>query len=251
MTKLAKRNKTFTQRIHRAGFRNVADAHGTTLFQKKKKAEARLNSTKKRLRVQMIAQARKRHFRTADTHALDAQFSTAAVSCTSTQEPQPAELIVYNIPERAKVVQLVCSSGKSLSDGARFQRRIQAIEARTALCNRREAQRCGRPKVTIERELDSTADGYDADAKAFPMVCRPTQCPFCLGKESLPYHHRVYEYAKPHQMMNEVDKHLKNFAPTDKVPFPHPQCKAAGLVLSSVMHYKSHTATVHKIFLRG
>ena len=50
----------------------------------------------------------------------------------------------------------------------------------------------------------------DEGAKDFPVVCRPTQCPFCLGNESLPYHHRVYEYARPQQMMNEVGKHLKS-----------------------------------------
>ncbi len=32
-------------------------------------------------------------------------------------------------------------------------------------------------------------------------------------------------------MMNEVEKHLKRFAPGDEVPCPHPQCKATGLVL--------------------
>lgn len=51
--------------------------------------------------------------------------------------------------------------------------------------------------------------------------------------------------------MNEVGRHLKNFAPEDPVPCAHPQCKVAGLVLSSVMHFKNHTATVHKVFLRA
>jgi len=253
VVKLGQRNKILTERIRTAGYRNVTDAQGTTLFQKKKKAEAGLNSTKKRLRVKMIAQARKRHFRTADTLAFDAQFSAAAVASTSTRETQRAKPIFYNIPERAKVVQLVCSPGEGLSDREQFRRRIQAIEARTALCDRREAQRRGRPKATIKQERsDGTMNDSDkATEDEFPMVCRPTQCPFCMGNDSLPYHHRVYEYAKPHQMMNEADKHLKRFAPEDPLPCPHPQCKAAGLVLPSVMQFKSHTAEVHKIFLHA
>ena len=253
VVKLGQRNKILTGRIRRAGYRNVADAQGTTLFQKKKKAEARLNSTKKRRRIKMIAQARKRHFRTADTLAFDAQFSAAAVASTSTREPQRAKPICYNVPERAKVVQLVCSPGEGLSDREQFRRRIQAIEARTALCDRREAQRRGRPKATIKQEeSDGAMNDSDKGTKdEFSLVCRPTQCPFCLGNDSLPYHHRVYEYAKRHQMMNEVDKHLKKIAPEDPVPCPHPQCKAAGLVLSSVMHFKSHTAQIHKILLRA
>ncbi len=138
--KLGQRNKALTGRIHRAGYRAVKGARGTALFQKKKKVEARLNSMKKGLRVKMIAQARKRHFRTADTLAFDAQFSRAAVSSTPTRDTQHDQPIVYNIPERAKVVQLICSPGEALSDREQFRRRIQAIEARTALCHRRNAR---------------------------------------------------------------------------------------------------------------
>ena len=59
------------------------------------------------------------------------------------------------------------------------------------------------------------------------------------------------EYAKPNRMMNEVGKHLERFGPEDPVPCSHPQCKAAELVLSTVMDFKNHTATIHKIFLRA
>jgi hypothetical protein len=92
---------------------------------------------------------------------------------------------------------------------------------------------------------------FDADAKDSPMIRQLIRCLFCLGNESLPYHHRVYEYVKPHQMMNEVGKHLKSFAQEDPVACPHSRCKAAGLILPSVMVFKNHTATVHKIFLRA
>ena len=246
--KLGQRNKDLTERIRRT-HRNIEDAHGTTLYQRKKKAEARLNATKKRLRDNMVAKARKRHFRTADTLAFDAQFSAAAVPPRNLQRMTP---IVYNIPERAKVIQLVCRPVEGLSDEQNFRRRIEAIEARTALCCRREAQRRGRPKVIVKEEnKDSGIGSSDDGATDFPIVCRPTQCLFCLGMENLPYHHRVYEYAKPHQMMNEVGKHLKHFAPEDPVPCPHPQCKGARLVLSSVMRFKNHAARVHKICLRA
>ena len=79
-------------------------------------------------------------------------------------------------------------------------------------------------------------NNFEEDMKdAFPMVYRPTQCLFCLGDESLPYHHRVYEYAKANKMMNEVGRHLRRFAPEDQVPCPHPRCKAVGLGLPGVM----------------
>lgn len=42
--------------------------------------------------------------------------------------------------------------------------------------------------------------------------------------------------------MDEVEKHLKKFAPNDKVLCPDPYCKAAQLILPSIMAFKSHTA---------
>ena len=49
----------------------------------------------------------------------------------------------------------------------------------------------------------------------FSMVCRHSQCLFCFDDERLPYQHRVFEYAKPNKMMNEVEKHLKKYALED------------------------------------
>lgn len=94
-------------------------------------------------------------------------------------------------------------------------------------------------------------DSEDDKNDRIPLVCKPTQCIFCLGNERKSHLGRMFEYARPHQMMNEVERHLKRFAPTDEVPCSHPQYKAAGLVLPSAMGFKNHTATVHKIFLRG
>lgn len=49
--------------------------------------------------------------------------------------------------------------------------------------------------------------------------------------------------------MNEVEN-LRKFAPSNKIPCPHPMCKPAAVILLGVMAFKAHTATVHKIFLR-
>ncbi len=253
MIRLGQRNKALTARIHNAGYKTVDDAIGITLYTKKKKAEARLNYTKIKLRSCIIAQARKWYFRTADTVAFDAQFSATTAAPTAAPDILPAKPIEYHIPERAEVVRLTCSPGDDLSDREQLRRRIEAIDARAALCYRRETQRRGRPKATIKQEeSEGVVSESGEDAKDyFPMVCRPTQCLFCLGDDRLPYLHRIFEYAKPNRMMNEVGKHLESFAQEDPVPCPHPQCSAAGLVLPSVMGFKNHTATVHKIFLRA
>ena len=249
---LGQRNKALTTRIHATGYNTIGDAEGTPLFNKKKKAEARLSCFKIKLRKYMIVQARKRHFRKADTLAFDAQFTATAAAHIVTPDTHPAKPIEYNIPERAEVVRLICSPGDGLIDREKLRRRIQAIEARAALCDRRETQRRRRPKSTVKQEeSEGAVNETEEDAHDdFPMVCRPTQSLFHLGDERLSYQDRVYEYAKPNKMMNEVEKHLKKYTPKDQVLCPHPQCKAAGLVLPSVMGFKNHTALVHNIMLR-
>ena len=117
----------------------------------------------------------------------------------------------------------------------------------------RRHQTLDRKESAIKREEPDTASGESTGERKdrFPLVCKPTQCIFCLGNESKPYQERLYEYAKPNKMMNEVEKHLIKYAPEDQILCPHLQCKAAGLVLPSVMGFKNHMATVHKIFLRA
>lgn len=248
--KLGQRNRALTGRIRRAGYRSVDNARGTVLYQKKKKAEAQLNTKKKSLRSKIIAQARKRHFRMADTLAFDTQFSTTGVPSTSTAYTERTRPIVYNIPERARMIQLVCNA-EVLSDNERFRRRIQAIETRTALCHRREAQRRDRPRAVIKREeSDDTTMDLHAGVESPELICRPTQCLFCLGDKSLPHHYRFYEYSRPYQMMNEVDNHLRSLDPAHPVSCPHPGYRREGIVLPSVMVFKNHVARVHNIILR-
>ena len=114
--KFDQRNKILTKRIHRTEYKSVKNAQNTILFQKKKKAEIRLNSIKKRLRVKMIAQIRKRHFRTIDIQIFNAQFVAARNAFTFTRNIQHVKSIVYNILERVKIVQLTCSLRENFSD---------------------------------------------------------------------------------------------------------------------------------------
>lgn len=186
VTKLRQRNKALTERIRRAGYRAVKDVQGTSLFKKKKRAQARLNATKKRLRVDMILQARTRHFRKADTITFDAQFSAEKVSYASARDKPHAKPSTYNIPERAEVVRLVCSPREGLTDRQRFRRRIEAIEVRTALCHRQEGQRRGRPKVIIKpEESEGVLDDSDEGMKLiFPWCAGPPNARSAWGTKA-------------------------------------------------------------------
>ncbi len=112
------RNKALTSRIHNTGYKSIGDVEETTLFQKKRKIEARLSCLKIKLRNHMIVQARKRHFRKANTLVFDAQFFAIAL------DTQLAKSIEYNILERAEVVRLTCTPSDGLSARDKLRRRL-------------------------------------------------------------------------------------------------------------------------------
>ena len=249
--RLSQKNRALTNKIHAAGYRPISTAKGTPLFEQKKRIEARLNYIKTTIRNRMIEKARKRHFRKADTVAFDSQFSVTGATQTFSPNTSPTKPVTYHLPERAAVVRLTCTHADGLTEQAKLTQRIQAIEARAALCHRQESRR-RRPQYYIKQEEADTSSGDLAEERVdqFPLVYKPTQCIFCLGNESKPYHERIFEYAKPNKMMNEVEKHLRKYSSQDLVPCPHPQCKATKLVLPGLMVFNNHTARVHKIFLR-
>ena len=200
----------------------------------------------------MIKKARKRHFQKADTIAFDSQFCAFRVAQTSSWKIHHAKSIKYHLLEWAAVIHLTFPPTNGLTEQEKLTQQIRVIEARAALCCWQESRCCRQSQSHIKQDkLDtSSEDSTESRKDHFPLVCKLTQCIFCLGNEHRPYAERVYEYAKPNKMMNEVKKHLANYSPKNQVPCPHPQCKAAVLVLSSVMAFKAHTAKMHQIYLR-
>lgn len=52
-------------------------------------------------------------------------------------------------------------------------------------------------------------------------------------------------------MWDDVDNiHLRDVPAEQPIFCPHPICKAEGLELNGVMHFKNHVATVHIVELR-
>ncbi len=225
------------------------------LLKEKKEVDAALHREKTNRRNRMLEKARKRHFRHADTATLEAQFADSSLAASDEDVKPPAPL-QYDITERGEIVRLTCEPIADLPDHEKHARRIEALRARVALCGRQESRR-SRPRSTQPSRKSMTApekspENSEEDMKDhFPLVCKPTQCIFCLGDERKSYQGRTAQYARPNKMMNEVERHLKPFASDDPIPCPHPRCKASELVLPHVMALKNHTATVHKIFLRA
>jgi hypothetical protein len=98
---------------------------------------------------------------------------------------------------------------------------------------------------------ESPAPAPFPPADEFPVVCKKTQCIICMGNERLPYIDRTRAFNRVSHMWDHVeDVHLRHVSSEQRIICHHPVCKAEGVVLNNVMHFKNHVARVHEIDLR-
>ncbi len=160
---------------------------------------------------------------------------------------------IYNISERVEIVRWICQSAIDLTDQKIFAQRIRDIEVLTILCRWQKTRRRDRSKWSVEQEeFEVSSDDLKENiVNKFLMKCKSKQCIFCLSDDRKLYEKRIFEYSKVNKMLNEIEKHLKTFAPDDKIPCLHSRCKTVNLILPNVITFKNHTAKMHKIVLRA
>ena len=213
--------------------------------------DAALHTLKEKLRNKYFVRNRKHYFRTADTIMLEAQLEDGVGTGTARQEPPPVRPARYDIKERSRVVGLMCDHIPNLTDQERLVRRIEAIKWRAALCDRQESRYRSRLIQSDSEPLSESTIEQNSDClDLFPLVCRPTQCPICIGDERKSYSDRTREFSRPGKMMDHVATHLYKYSPNTSIPCHHPKCMADGVVLKNLAAFKNHTARVHGITLR-
>ena len=128
----------------------------------------------------------------------------------------------------------LCIRQEGVFRKARRTRRIQARE--------RDSDDAERPlnAVKSESELDSSI------RYLIPVRCKPYQCLYCLGDTDLPLEERLHSLGSKYSLQRHFDRRHP-FRVREPCPFPHPEC--AAVTLDSVMHFKSHAATVHGIYM--
>ena len=158
----------------------------------KKQVDAALHREKTNRRNRMLEKARKKHFRNADTATLEAQFADSSLAAPDDDDVKLPAPLQYDIPERGEIVRLTCEPIGDLTDHEKHAWRIEALRARVALCSRQESRR-SRPRSTPPSRESMTApktsseDSEENTKELFPLVCKPTQCIFCLGNERQSY----------------------------------------------------------------
>jgi hypothetical protein len=222
---------------------------------------AQLNAARVKRRKEMDDQFREDYFRKRHSEDIARQLK-------GIEPPQYVEpTIEHQVGERNELQRILCDDSNDFSPEQIAQRQRQAARLLTRLCSRREVQHRHR-RANVPKQQRCDADRTEADREAdlgvkvegsptpepvelFPLKCKKTQCPVCVGDESLAFEQRMFCYSRPAKMMDHVEGHLRGLSPDAKVPCWHPHCRSGGVVLDGVMHYKNHVSTVHDIALRA
>lgn len=87
----------------------------------------------------------------------------------------------------------------------------------------------------------------------FPLLMLKSQCPRCIGDESLSVQERTFSYCRPAVMNDHFDReHLDTIERFDNlIVCNHPKCADADLKLTSLDHFRNHVARVHGVTLRA
>ena len=229
-------------------------------MREKLSTDAALHTLRENLRNKYLTLDRKRYFRNADTLTLEAQFRDGHNPTSVFGETPLVAPTRYNIAERGWLVDLICDSVGDLTEKERHARRVSAITIRAILCGRQESGCRTRPTATpncvgLSSLLEALPAGQtesllpDPEAP-IPLVCRPTQCPICIGDERKSMSERKREFSRVNKMWDHVEIHLARLPSTAQIFCHHPMCMAQDVVLKTLSAFKDHTAQVHGIALR-
>ena len=220
----------------------IKKSMGTTIYKDYLTEERRLKSLKMKLKRDLEITARQEFFRDASSRYIDEQRRGIH---TEFVEPKPN----FQIEERKQLADLLFMNEdvRNMSTKEIFLRRLEAMRILVKLCDLHMPRPAPSRRPTkhevflqdVPLELESSAD-------LFPLVCPATYCLFCLGNRSLCESSRQYAFARKDVLQNHVEKHLRDKDWYNDPECPHPLCSEQ---LKSNMHFKSHAAKTHNIFL--
>jgi hypothetical protein len=217
-----------------------------------------LKNAKKGFKTEMNEAYRKNYFYQVHNVMMKRQLQRSLDMGGDAVAEDPEPPIEHQLAERMRVQQLLCDLKKDLSPEKIVSRKILAINAQTALASRQEPQtRKPKPASTFVDPVKKEPDISSGSALPnpfpqlddFPLILGKTQCIFCIGNERYTYDQRTRSFKRVSHMWDHVENlHLKYL--DELISCGHPICKAQGVAFNTVMFFKNHVATVHKVDLR-
>ncbi|XRM38740.1 hypothetical protein ABZX51_002137 [Aspergillus tubingensis] len=238
--------RALTAEIRSQGYKRVKDAAGTEIGERKKRADAELNSTLTRLREEEKERNRRRHFRKTDTAIFNQQYELDRTSPEAKLQPHVAR--TYQILERKELVDLLCYSTPTKTDEEAHLRRLRYIRLMVRWQDRKESPRRGKQSVTIPKP-----QAANPSSACVVENFDPLQCPFCLSDTRLSPADRTKRKSKTNKLWDHVERiHEQELAAFDSGFRKCGLCRLKNIdfVPSSVSNFKNHTHTVHGIRLR-
>ncbi|KFY03279.1 hypothetical protein V490_00235 [Pseudogymnoascus sp. VKM F-3557] len=227
----------------------VQGSIGTEAGEEYRQLNRQIATVTKTLEQELKREYRRDYFYRIHNEELEKIIKKVTVVAPTYVEP----VVKHQLPERTQLQEIMCDLSKDLNPRDIVMRRIRAIDTMVALSHRQEVP-ChksnskksfsgtsleGSPVVKEESPLPNT----------FPLICEKTQCIFCIGDDRQSYDRRMRTFSKPDKMMDHVERHLEKRT-AGKYECCHPVCKAEGLLLNNIIHFKKHVEMVHEIRLR-
>jgi hypothetical protein len=158
--------------------------------------------------------------------------------------------VVLHIPERAELAQILRKQPEGLSSTALLALRIQAGELMSILCGKRDTVK--RERIRQRAPANVMVKEESPGPDTFPLLMQRTQCPRCIGDESLSYEERTFQYCRPAVMYDHFDRaHAKHMSAVKQIVCNHPKCKGGTLKFEHLNHFKNHVDTIHGVKLRA
>jgi hypothetical protein len=172
------------------------------------------------------------------------------IEADESEEEYAESAVDLQIPERAKLAEMLCNQPATLNSEELLELRIQAAELMVSLCDKRETRKrdCIRRRARTDVAVKEESPGPDP----FPLLMDRKQCPLCIGDETLSHQERTFKYCRPAVMYDHFDrKHAQQLGGAKPMLYNHPKCKEEALEFKHLNHFRNHVERVHGVKLRA
>ena len=223
---------------------SIRKLNGTPISDKYRKLKSDYHKKRRRFRNAYLEEVKDRYKK--EQPAIDVQLQLNGMPIKA-EDPDQAIVQDSLLSERVNVISSLFIFATSFAVEER-KTRITAINAVAALCRLQEGSRCP-PKehsVPETKQLATPPNSLSSSPapESIPIICKSTQCIFCIGDESQPAEKRLRAFhargdLKKHFLRKHARYHLVD-APID---CPHPRCR---ITFNSIKGLRGHAELIHK-----